>query len=267
MQGNPRPDLPSLVINLFHEAFQNIPVTMCVLALNVCLYTFPAAPLWEVCVNLWFVYTNKEWWRLFLAPLHHLDLRHLFFNMLSLLMEGKSLEQRMGGGWFFYLLCVFYLLTGLMHLLLQAVLTRLNLLVELTVGCSVGFSGVLFALSVVNITYHSGDVVYVHTVPVPKSCAIWMLLVVAHRSNAKASLIGHLAGILVGLLYTKGPLETIMKTCAGWVSSDGTFTCILSDYISGRAWRGDYQHPIEDELRERRLRRFGQVPDQDRRGS
>ncbi|XP_034557682.1 rhomboid-related protein 4-like [Notolabrus celidotus] len=225
MQGNPRQNLPSLVINLFHEAFQNIPVTMCVLALNVCLYMFPAAPFGEVCVNLQHVYTNKEWWRLFLAPLHHLGLRHLLLNMTCLFVDGNSHERRMGGGWFFYLLCVFYLLTGLMHLLLQAGLTQLNnisgLLEGLTGGCSAGFSGVLFALIVISITYHSGDVVYVHTVPVPKSYAIWVVFVVVHQFEKEASLIGHLAGILVGLLYTKGPLETIMKTCAG------------------RAWRGD----------------------------
>lgn len=31
----------------------------------------------------------------------------------------------------------------------------------------------------------------------------------------RTSLIGHLAGILVGLLYTAGPLEAIMTKCAG----------------------------------------------------
>lgn len=28
-------------------------------------------------------------------------------------------------------------------------------------------------------------------------------------------MIGHLSGIVVGLLYTVGPLKTIMKRCAG----------------------------------------------------
>ncbi|XP_009976690.1 PREDICTED: rhomboid-related protein 4, partial [Tauraco erythrolophus] len=33
------------------------------------------------------------------------------------------------------------------------------------------------------------------------------------------SFAGHLAGILVGLMYTMGPLKKIMKACAGGVSS------------------------------------------------
>lgn len=32
---------------------------------------------------------------------------------------------------------------------------------------------------------------------------------------SRTSLIGHLSGIVVGLLYTAGPLKSIMKTCAG----------------------------------------------------
>ncbi|KAE8294909.1 Rhomboid-related protein 4 [Larimichthys crocea] len=36
----------------------------------------------------------------------------------------------------------------------------------------------------------------------------------------RTSLIGHLSGILVGLLYTLGPLRIIMETCAESVSSD-----------------------------------------------
>lgn len=32
----------------------------------------------------------------------------------------------------------------------------------------------------------------------------------------RTSFAGHLAGILVGLMYTMGPLNKIMKACAGW---------------------------------------------------
>ncbi|KAG7259062.1 hypothetical protein CRUP_030048 [Coryphaenoides rupestris] len=44
---------------------------------------------------------------------------------------------------------------------------------------------------------------------------VWVELVLIHLTNPGTSLIGHLAGILVGLLYTAGPLKSIMKTCAG----------------------------------------------------
>uniref|UniRef100_A0A7M4E887 Rhomboid domain containing 1 n=1 Tax=Crocodylus porosus TaxID=8502 RepID=A0A7M4E887_CROPO len=39
----------------------------------------------------------------------------------------------------------------------------------------------------------------------------------------RTSFAGHLAGILVGLMYTMGPLKMIMKTCAGFLSSAGQY--------------------------------------------
>ncbi|XP_074535485.1 rhomboid-related protein 4-like [Halichoeres trimaculatus] len=215
-----------LGIQLFQEGLGNIPaVTMAVLAFNVYLYMFPAAPLLKACVNLKLVYTHREWRRLLLSPLHHVDDWHLYFNMASFVWKGIRLECRMGGGWFFYLLCVFSVLTGLVYLLLQAWLTQLmedpqDPLVFLTHECAVGFSGVLFGLKVVNNHYDPGGVTYIWHIRVPNRFASWVELVLIYLVAPGTSLIGHLSGILVGLLYTVGPLEGVMKMCADLVSSD-----------------------------------------------
>lgn len=98
------------------------------------------------------VYRNKEWRRLFLSPLHHIDDWHLYFNMASFLWKGIRLERRLGGSWFLYLLSVFLLLTGLVYLLLQALMIKLmegtdssDPLLEYVQAfsreCAVGFSG------------------------------------------------------------------------------------------------------------------------------
>ncbi|XP_044058087.1 rhomboid-related protein 4 isoform X1 [Siniperca chuatsi] len=211
-----------LASQLFQVGLDNIPpVTLAVLGLNVYLYLFPAAPLMQACVSVQQAYWFKDWRRLLLSPLHHADDWHLYFNMVSFLWKGIRLERRLGGAWFLYLLSVFSLLTGLVYLMLEAVLTELTQDQSYSMACAVGFSGVLFALKVLSNHYHPGDVTYVMGFPVSNRYASWAELVLIHITSPGTSFIGHLAGILVGLLYTAGPLKTIMKKCAGFVTSHG----------------------------------------------
>uniref|UniRef100_UPI003AAD5D58 rhomboid-related protein 4 n=1 Tax=Centroberyx gerrardi TaxID=166262 RepID=UPI003AAD5D58 len=213
-----------LASQLFQVGLDNIPpVTLAVLGLNVYLYLFPAAPLMQACVSVQNAYWHGDWRRLLLSPLHHVDDWHLYFNMASFLWKGTKLEQRMGGSWFLYVLSVFSLLTGLVYLLLEAGLTKLTQDQSYSMECAVGFSGVLFALKVLSNHYHPGGVTYVMGLglPVSNRFASWVELVLIHLTSPGTSLIGHLAGIVVGLLYTAGPLKTIMETCAGFVTSNG----------------------------------------------
>lgn len=204
-----------LASQLIHVGLDNIPpVTLAVLGLNAYLYLFPAAPLMKACVSVEQAYWLQDWRRLLLAPLHHADDMHLYFNMASLLWKGMRLERRLGGAWFFYLLSVFSLLTGLVYLLLEVALTELTQDQSYSMQCAVGFSGVLFALKVLCNHYHPGGMTYVMGVPVPNRYSSWAELVLIHITSPGTSFIGHLAGILVGLLYTSGPLKAIMKKCA-----------------------------------------------------
>uniref|UniRef100_A0A8C6LMK9 Rhomboid domain containing 1 n=1 Tax=Nothobranchius furzeri TaxID=105023 RepID=A0A8C6LMK9_NOTFU len=205
-----------LASQLFQVGLDNIPpVTLAVLALNVYLFLFPVAPLLKTCVSVHQVYRFNEWNRLLLSPVHHADDWHLYFNMVSFLWKGSRLERRLGGAWFLYVLSVFSLLIGLVYLLMEALLTALTDDQSYSLSCAVGFSGVLFALKVLNNHYHPGGVTYVMGVPVANRYASWVELVLIHITTPGTSFAGHLAGILVGLLYTSGPLKTIMKRCAG----------------------------------------------------
>ncbi|XP_034557377.1 rhomboid-related protein 4 [Notolabrus celidotus] len=211
-----------LASQLYQVGLDNIPpVTLAVLGLNVYLFLFPAAPLMKTCVSVQQAYWYGDWRRLLLSPLHHADDWHLYFNMASFLWKGKKLEQRLGGPWFLYMLSVFSLLTGLVYLGLEAALTELTDDQSYSMTCAVGFSGVLFALKVINNHYHPGGVTYAMGIPVSNRYASWVELVLIHITSPGTSFVGHLAGILVGLLYTVGPLKTIMKKCAGIVTSSG----------------------------------------------
>ncbi|XP_061733610.1 rhomboid-related protein 4 isoform X2 [Nerophis ophidion] len=164
-----------LASQLYQAGLNNIPpATLAVLGLNVYLFLFPAAPLMETCVSVQETYRLRDWRRLLLSPVHHADDFHLYFNMVSFLVKGIRLEQRLG---------------------------------------------VIFALKVLSNHYHRGGVTYVLGYPVSNCYASWVELVLIHITAPETSLIGHLSGILVGLLYTTGPLEKMMKMCAAWVTA------------------------------------------------
>ncbi|KAL2095852.1 hypothetical protein ACEWY4_008000 [Coilia grayii] len=237
-----------LASQIFQVGMDNIPpVTLATLGFNVYLFFFPAAPLMNACVSLQEAYWRGDWRRLLLSPFHHVDDWHLYFNMTSLIWKGMKLERRLGGPWFAYLLSVFSLLTGLVYLLLEAGLTELTDDWSYGRQCAVGFSGVLFGLKVVNNHYNPGGVTNVMGVPVASRYACWVELVLIHILNPGTSFVGHLAGILVGLLYTMGPLKKAMKTCAGVVTSGGftrPSTYYNSSGTSGR--RNPYSYPAYD---------------------
>ncbi|XP_041850174.1 rhomboid-related protein 4-like isoform X1 [Melanotaenia boesemani] len=261
MQRGFQVGLPLLVIQLFQEGLGNIPpITMAVFGFNVYLYVFPPTPSLKACVSLHQVYRSKEWHRLFLSPLHHVDDWHLYANMVSFLWKGSLLERHLGGGWFLYLLSVFSLLSGLVYLLLQALMLkvidwsdRLLEYIDLpsySSECVVGFSGVLFALKVVSNHFNPGGVTLLLNIRVSNRFASWVELVLIHLIVPGTSLVGHLAGILVGLLYTVGPLKIILETCAELLTSGGINSPLNSSSNSSDRGRGDTssddRHPTEN---------------------
>ncbi|XP_008307063.1 rhomboid-related protein 4 [Cynoglossus semilaevis] len=234
-----------LASQLFRVGLDNIPpVTMAVLALNVYLYIFPAAPLLQTCISVQQAYWLKDWRRLLLSPLHHGDDWHLYFNMVSFLWKGMKLERQLGGAWFLYLLSVFSLLTGIVYLVLEAALTELTEDPSYSMTCAVGFSGVLFALKVLNNHYNPGGVTYVVGIPISNSHASWVELVLIHITSPGTSFVGHLSGILVGLLYTLGPLKAIMEKCADFLTSgrNNSGTSGYHQYPSGNTSNHSESH-------------------------
>ncbi|XP_041119265.1 rhomboid-related protein 4-like isoform X2 [Polyodon spathula] len=214
-----------LISQLFRIGPSNVPpVTLATLGLNIYLFLAPQKQLLDVCISVQNAYIYKDWTRLIFSPFYHADDWHLYFNMVSLLWKGIKLERRLGSPWFAYIIGVFSLLTGVVYIMLEMVLTEFTKDRSYSRQCAVGFSGVLFALKVINNHYFPGGVAHVFGFPVANKYACWVELVAIHLVSPGTSFVGHLAGIVVGLLYTKGPLKKIMKICAGVVSSDGGYS-------------------------------------------
>jgi rhomboid domain-containing protein 1 len=97
----------------------------------------------NVCISTANVWYRREWQRLFLGALWHLDDWHLYYNMISFLWKGRTLERRMGSGRFLLLLIVFTGLVSVVTVGLGFVLAELTDDLSYLSQCAAGFSGIL----------------------------------------------------------------------------------------------------------------------------
>ncbi|XP_063223924.1 rhomboid-related protein 4-like isoform X2 [Bacillus rossius redtenbacheri] len=201
------------------------PVTLFTIFGQALLYAGIINPPWsklDVCISARSVMKGKDYRRLFLSALEHGDDMHLYYNMISFLMKGRSLERRYGSPNFAFLLIVLSLLTSVTYV-------ALGVLGELVFDdsyyatvCAIGFSGVIFALKVVTSAEEAPGMTMVGGVMLPLKYATWAELVLIHLLVPRSSFMGHLAGILAGLAYAKTPLGAL---------TDSAITAITGDFM------------------------------------
>ena len=136
---------------------------------------------------------------------------HIGMNMMSTVAISSLLEKRMGS--------IQHALTILWAILLTSVVyTAAAVLLYLSLGMedlmyqhSVGFSGVIFHLSVLecNLTPHRSRSVF-GFLTVPAYLYPWALLLVLQLVMPNLSFMGHLAGILTGTLQFYGVLDVFL---------------------------------------------------------
>lgn len=209
-----------LAMQIMNIGIENIPpVTLISTILQVAIFLeigdlyrwFPSPG--HVCISAFNVWDRKEWYRIILGSLYHAHDFHLYYNMASFLWKGRQLERRCGSVYFGFLLAVFTVLTSIVYVALSIALSEVLDDRSYRMTCAVGFSGVIFALKVLVTHYSpSGTQYAMGIIPVPSKYIFWAELVLIQLITPNASFVGHLAGILVGLLYIKGPLKTIMDS-------------------------------------------------------
>ncbi|POM70956.1 Serine protease family S54, partial [Phytophthora palmivora] len=169
------------------------------------------------------VLSHWDWMRIVASGLIHVDDWHLYHNMISFLWKGYNLEDKMGSVRF--LLTVGYLLV-LCHVLVVVVALVLAMgfqMPEPLHQCSVGFSGVLFALKVL-LNHNSPTFSSVYGFQVPTKYAAWLELVVIHFLVPRSSFMGHMCGILAGYIFVYFPvMQTTMfsgaHTFSQWIKT------------------------------------------------
>lgn len=205
---------------LFYQLFgvigiENIPpITLGCISLHVAiflrLFKLPWHSASEVCISVYKVWRRKEYLRLIYGAFEHGDDWHLYYNMFSFAIKGRSLERRFGSIKFLYVISCFTVLTNI-------VLVALNVLASKHFGyseqeCAIGFSGVIFALKVLTTHHDSNYAQNIMGIPIvlPARYAVWVELILIQIMIPNVSFFGHLAGVLVGMAYVTGPLKYVM---------------------------------------------------------
>lgn len=99
---------------------------------------------WDVCLSGSAILHNKEYKRLILSALEHGDDMHLYYNMASFIVKGRSLEGRYGSKNFGLLLTIITLITSVMYVLISICAAYIFNDNSMMKTCAIGFSGKLF---------------------------------------------------------------------------------------------------------------------------
>jgi len=206
-----------LASEVFRTGVSNIPpVTLGFLALNSAIYMRLlriVRHVGDACVSYNYIWKLKQWRRLLLASFFHLDDMHLYFNMISFLWKGRTLERRYGSRKFFIIIIVFAVLSQILLTILNRLLATMLWNSSYLTSCAAGFSAVIFALKVLTTNNMWEESVHILGLPVtvPAQLACWVELVLIQILVPNASFAGHLAGILVGFGFVYGPLEKVIN--------------------------------------------------------
>lgn len=156
----------------------------------------------EIAFNPHIILKYGDLRRFFLSAFYHMGESHLVYNMMSLLWKGIQLETSMGSLEFASMLASLLGLSQGITLLLAKSLLLFDYTSPYYNQFSVGFSGVLFAMKVV-LNSQADDFTYVHGMMVPSRHAAWAELILIQLFVPGVSFLGHLGGILAGLVYLR----------------------------------------------------------------
>ncbi|MQM19368.1 hypothetical protein Taro_052373 [Colocasia esculenta] len=224
------PILALQVLSEYSHSDSRPPVTAALLLANILIHLRWPSPLDralpsldEVWFNPYLIMKNRDLKRFFLSAFYHIGEPHLVYNMMSLLWKGSQLETSMGSVEFASMVAALLAMSqGITLLLAKGLFLFFDYERAYYYDYAVGFSGVLFAMKVVLNSQYSDNFTYVHGIIVPSRYAAWAELLLIQMFVPGVSFLGHLGGILAGVLYLRllgsysgsDPLTSLIKRAA-----------------------------------------------------
>lgn len=163
-----------------------------------------------------------EYYRLITSTLFHGSLMHIGMNMMSTFAISSALEARFGTIRHAITILWAMLLTSTTYTIMAFLLHFVFGYDKLMYQHVLGFSGVIFHLSVMECNLSQGSRSLFGAISVPSQVYPWVLLVVIQFIMPNLSFMGHLAGIITGTLQSYGTLDCILvseqysKEMEGW---------------------------------------------------
>lgn len=185
------------------EYFSKITLTtLCIHTLLLSLYLYQL--LWNPPLRLFTLQTHAilvhhQYYRIVTSALFHASFLHIFMNLMSFHAIATDLEHHFGTLWLFLTIVWSILLTSLLYILVATISYNVFDIDDLFVSHSIGFSGVIFHLSVLQCHLHPHATRDVYGIlQIPSYLYPWALLVLLQLFLPHLSFMGHLAGIICG---------------------------------------------------------------------
>ncbi len=157
------------------------------------------------------VVVEGQYYRIVTAAFTHSGLLHIFMNMSSLAQLGSSLELQFGSIRFLLLTIWGVLLVGGAYILLALLLWYATNDMKFMLMSGVGFSGVLFMYAVLEAFHTRAESQsFFGMCSVPARMYPFLMLIVIQFMLPGISFLGHLSGVIVGLLLVYGVLEVLV---------------------------------------------------------
>ena len=218
------------------------PATRSILALCVLTYACQVlldTPIPDYALNPSNILRQGQLYRLVTGSLFHANLMHIVMNTMSAAAIGGMLEMRIGTLMMLFTIVWGVLLTSCTYVLVSWLAYVVLGYEALMLRNCVGFSGVIFQLSVLESNYGPEDRTrsVFGMVEVSSKAYPWALLLALQIIMPQASFLGHLSGILVGTMQCRGTLNALFPSDAilrGWEAASGplAFLAGLSGYVA-----------------------------------
>jgi hypothetical protein len=127
---------------------------------------------------------------------------HLYYNMLSLAWKGINLEREMGSTRFAFLFVYSLLFSHFLAVFLSYIMFILDIETSSYNTCAVGISASLFCLKYIW-NQSSSSLTNIYGLSIPLKYAAWVECIIISIITPNASFVGHLSGILAGVVYLK----------------------------------------------------------------
>lgn len=155
--------------------------------------------------SFYFTLMQLHVWQLFTYAFVHVEIWHLFFNLLALYFFGTRLEERWGSETFVRFALVTIAGSVLTHLVITGVVDRQDVGVPI-----IGISGMVYAILLVYALYYPDDIVLVFGIfPIKVKFLVLamglMALLAARNPQSGVANLTHLGGMGVGYLFYRYP--------------------------------------------------------------
>lgn len=163
--------------------------------------------LFTMCPRL--ILFTHEYYRVFTAVFFHANLMHIGMNMLSTAAISSALEKQLGTLRLLFSIWWAILLTSAIYILIAYAAYVFFGYDSWMYQHAVGYSGIIFHMSVLESRLHPGPRSVFGIFSVPASVYPWVLLLVLQLIMPNLSFLGHLAGILTGTLEFYGVFDVL----------------------------------------------------------